>query len=62
VIVSDMTLRIWETECSGNSNQRDHSAESRIHGTVATKFARTARPVSNTLTMLSLRDPKETLR
>lgn len=61
VIVSDMTLRIWETECSGG-NQRDHSAESRIHGTVATKFARTARPVSTTLTVLSLRDPKETLR
>lgn len=61
VIVSDMDLRIWETPCSG-SNQRDHSAESRIHGTVATKFSRTAHPISNTLTMLSLRDPKETLR
>lgn len=60
VIVSDMTLRVWETACQNNNH--DHSAESRIHGTIATKYSRRSRPIGNTLTMLSLRDTKETAR
>lgn len=56
VIVSDMSLRVRETPCSVG---QDHTAESRVHGTVATRFRSRSSPATSTLTMLSLRDRHE---